>query len=344
MKCLVFAVSLLILVHAARAEPDDTPAAALVSAVKLETGSLPAADEAYGEILAAPGSEIAVTLPANGIIAALPVAAGQIVTAGEVLAMITPDAQSVAERRKAEDALQAARANRAHVAALLASRLATGADLAAADQTLADAAATLTALDAAGAGVARALKAPQPGIVSAILVAPGSAQPAGAALLRMIGANAFIAVVGVTPAQAMQMKPGDTASVTMLGTGAVLPGDLSRIANMADPQTGLIGVTLVLHGTPLLGAAVEAVITTGMLTGYIVPRDAVQTDEQGDYAFQIDSHNIAHRVAVHVLGTAGGQTVLAPGLDAAMPMVTTGAYQLDDGAAVRLSPPAGVAP
>jgi hypothetical protein len=113
---------------------------------------------------------------------------------------------------------------------------------------------------------------------------------------------------------------------------------------MVDPQTGLIGVTLALRGTPLLGASVDAVVTTSMLSGYIVPRDAVQTDQQGDYVFQIDEHNIAHRVAVHLLGTQGGKTILAPSLNTAMPMVTTGAYQLDDGAAVRLDGPTGAGP
>lgn len=351
MKHLLFAAAMLLLSHVARADSDDTPTAnpniqqvALVSTIKLASGSLPATAEVYGQVVAAPGAEITITLPASGIVSALPITTGQRVMADEAVAMIVPDAQSVAELHKAENAVKAARANRAHVAALLTSRLATSADLAAADQSLADAAATLAALNATSTGVARAVVAPQSGIVSAILTTPGSMQPAGAALLRIIGADSLVALVGATPAQAMTMKFGNTARVTILSTGAVLPANLTQLDGMVDPQTGLIGVTLALRGTPLLGASVDAVVTTGMLSGYIVPRDAVQTDQQGDYVFQIDEHNIAHRVAVHLLGTQGGKTILAPSLNTAMPMVTTGAYQLDDGAAVRLDGPTGAGP
>ena len=38
---------------------------------------------------------------------------------------------------------------------------------------------------------------------------------------------------------------------------------------------------------------------------------------------------------MHILGTIGDQTVIAPDLNTAMPLVTTGAYQLSDGMAVR---------
>jgi len=350
MKRFFGAALLLLAVHAAHADSDDTlssnPAIsqqALVSTIRLAPGSLPATMRAYGQIQAAPGAEMTITLAADGIVAALPVAPGERVMAGDVLAMITPDAPSVAERRKAFNALAAARAQRVHVASLRASRLATVADLAAADQVLADAAASLTALERTGAGVARVVRAPQAGIVSSVLASPGSAQPAGAELLRIIGDDALVAVVGVTPAQASAMRPGDAARLTILGTGTILAGRLTRLAAMTDAQTGLIGVTLAAPGAALLGAPVEADITTGILTGYVVPRDAVQTDEQGDYAFQLDPHDIAHRVAVRVLGTQGDQTVLAPDLNAALPLVTTGAYQLDDGAAVRLAPPSGPA-
>jgi RND family efflux transporter MFP subunit len=337
MKRLWLAAALLFVAQAAHAE-SDTPAA-LVSTIRLALGRLPATVEAYGQVQAGPGAEMTVTLPAGGIVSALPVSLGQRVAAGDVLAVITPDAGSVAARHHAEDAVQAARASRAHVAALLASRLATRADLAAADQALADATATLAALNATGAGVARTVKAPRPGIVSAILAAQGGALPDGAALLRITGTDALVAVLGVTPAAAISVKPGDSARATILATGAVVAGQVTQMAGMVDPQTGLINVTLALPGAPLLGATVDAVITTGTLSGYIVPRDAVQTDEQGDYVFQVDPSGIAHRVGVHVLGGQGGMTILAPGLDAALPLVTAGAYQLDDGAAVRVAGP-----
>ncbi len=315
----------------------------LVSTMKLEPGSLPATVTAYGSVTAGPGAEQTLSTQASGVVSHVAVSLGQTVAAGQVLATLAADAQSVAELRKARDALSAARAARAHVAALLASHLATNADLAAADQAVGDADGALKALLAAGAGRTREIMAPFAGVVSAVLVAPGSVQTAGSALLRLVAQRHVVAVTGVTPAQAGAIAPGDAAKITLLNDAATaVAGRVTLVAAMPNPQSGLQDVTVAPQGTLPLGAAVNTVITTGQLNGYVVPRDAVQSDAQGSYVFQLDARNIAHRVDVRVLGGAGGQSVLAAaGLNAAQPLVTVGAYQLDDGAAVRLASGAG---
>jgi RND family efflux transporter MFP subunit len=319
------------------AASDDDQPSVLVSTIQLTQGNFPATVLAYGSIGAAVGAERTITAQAGGIIAAIPVVKGQAVAAGDRLADIAADPQSVATLAAAQNALRAARANRAHVAALLASHLATAADLANADQSLNDAAGALAALQATGTGTNRIITAPFAGVISEILVAPGTLQPNGAALLRIIDTHTLVADVGVPPAQAGAVEPGDSAAVTLLTAGTVISGQVKEAAAMLDMQTGLTDVTLSLEGPAPLGAPVQATITTGTLSGYAVPRDAVQNDAQGDYAFQIDAKNIAHRVAVHILSTSGGQIVLQPDLDPEKKFVTTGAYQLDDGVAVRMA-------
>jgi RND family efflux transporter MFP subunit len=315
--------------------PADAPPSVLVSTIKLSMGSLPATVTAYGTITAGPGAESTMTMRANGVVGNVAVGEGQSVAMGDPLATITPDAQSIADYRKAAGALKLAMANRTHVALLLESHLATNADLASADQAVTDAAATLAALDAVGAGKTRTITAPFAGIISAVLAESGTAQPAGAPLLRIVNTNTLAATVGVPPAQAV--KAGDNATITLLNTGAAISGQVMRIGDMLDPQTGLRDVTLLLTGRVPLGEPVAAVIVTGTLAGYVVPRDAIQSDEAGDYAFQVDK-NVAHRVAVKILGAQATTTVIAPGLNAAWPLVTNGAYQLDDGDPVRMSP------
>jgi RND family efflux transporter MFP subunit len=323
------------------APPGNNQPSVAISTIRLTPGSLPAAVSAYGSIAAGAGAELSITIGAGGMVAAFPVIQGQAVAAGDTLAVISADPQSIADLRKAESAVTVARANRAHVAALLASRLATNADLAAAGQALSDAAGTLAALRATGAGVSRTITAPFAGVISAVLAAPGTLQPAGAALLRLINTHTLVATVGVPPEPVSAVKPGDPAAVTLLNAGAVISGRVLATAAMLDPQTGLTDVTISLDGPAPLGEPVRAVITIGTLNGYVVPRDAVQNDDKGNYAFQVDAHNIAHRVSVHVLGSAGDQTVLAPGLNQSMPLVTTGAYQLDDGTPVRMAGASG---
>jgi RND family efflux transporter MFP subunit len=326
---------------APQAPPGNDQPSVAVSTIALTPNSLPATVSAYGSIGAGAGAENAITIGAGGIIAAIPVIQGQQVAAGATLAVIAADPQSIADLRRAETAVTAARGNRAHVAALLASRLATNADLANADQSLSDAETTLAVLRATGAGTNRTISAPFAGVISAVLAAPGTLQPPSAVLLRLIDTHTLVATVGVPPGTAGAVQPGDPAALTMLNSGAVISGRVLSAAAMLDPQTGLTDVTISLDGPAPLGEPVQAVITTGTLSGYVVPRDAVQNDDKGDYAFQVDAKNIAHRVSVHVLGSAGDQTVLAPDLNATKPLVTTGAYQLDDGTAVRMAGSSG---
>ncbi len=317
--------------------PAVAPPSVQVDMITLSPGSLPSQVSGYGSLMAGPAAETNVTLQAAGIVTSIPVLPGQTVAAGDTVAVIAADAQSVAAYQKAETALTAARANRAHVAALLASHLATNADLVAASQGVADAAATLAALRSTQAGAGRSILAPFDGTVIAILVPSGTAQPAGAALVQMVRSGGLVAMIGLPPSQSALVRSGDPARLDLLDGSAVIDAKVLQVGAMQDPQTGLVAVTLSLpaNAPAILNAPVRVVITTGTISGFVVPRDAVQTDQNGDYVYQVDGKNIAHRVMVKILGQAGNQTVLAPNLDTAMKLVTTGAYQLDDGVAVR---------
>ena len=319
----------------AQADTGTTQPSVLVSTIQLKPGTLPATVTAYGSIVPGPGAETVVMLQAAGVLSNIDVTPGQRIAKGAPLATVVPDPQSIADLKRATSAVEAARANHAHVTALLQSHLATNADLAAADQTLRDADAMLAALRTSGTGQTRVISAPLSGLVSAVLVAPGSLLPAGTALFRTILTQHLVASVGLPPDQAASLRAGDPATVSLLNGGAVLHGTVEQISYVPDLQTGLLGATLVLDAPAPMSAPVKAVITTGSIAGFVVPRDALQNDEVGDYAFQVDTKNIAHRVAVHILGSNADQTVIAPDLNTAMPLVTTGAYQLSDGMAVR---------
>ena len=168
-------------------------------------------------------------------------------------------------------------------------------------------------------------------MTSVAAIAPGSLLPAGTILFKLAAPGALVVSAGLPEAVAARVIPGDTAALTLLNTGAKRSAAVTQRAAMLDPQTGLVDVTLAPQGPVLLGEPVALTITTGSVTGYQVPRDALLNDAEGDYVFQLDAHGIAHREAVHVLEPDGAMTVLAPDLDPAMPLVTTGAYQLDDG-------------
>jgi membrane fusion protein, multidrug efflux system len=317
------------------ANAGETQPSVLVSTIQLMPGTLPATVTAYGSIVPGPGAETVVMLQAAGVLSNIDVTPGQRIAKGEPLATVVPDPQSIADLQRATSAVEAARVSHAHVVELLKSHLATNADVAAADQTLRDAQAMLAAMRANGTGQARVIPAPLNGLVSAVLVAPGSLLPAGTALFRTIITSRLVASVGLPPAQAASLRPGDPATISLLNDNTVMHGTVTQISYVPDPQTGLLGATVALDPPTVINAPVKADVTTGTISGFVVPRDALQNDEVGDYAFQVDAKNIAHRVAVRILGTSGDQTVIAPDLNTAMPLVTTGAYQLADGMAVR---------
>jgi RND family efflux transporter MFP subunit len=316
----------------------------LVETIQLAPGALPAVVTGYGSVRPGPGAQRDLALGGGGIVSQFLVGPGERVAADAALAQIRPDPLSVAELRKAQGGLTAARANAAHIAALLSAHLATRADLAAAEQGVQDATATLAALRANGTGVARTLRAPQAGIVAALLVQPGTPQPAGTAILRFVAASGLVAAIGLPPDQAAAVRPGDTAKLTLLESGVSQNVQVNAVGAMLDPQTGLTPIRLSLGAGATLGAPLAAAITTGRISGYVVPRDAVQSDAQGDYVFQVDRQHVAQREAVRVLGVLGQQTVIAQTLDPALPLVTQGNYQLSDGMSVREQKAGGTGP
>ena len=303
---------------------------AMASTIQLVRHIVPVRIPAFGSIVAGT-AEMNITLAAPGIVSTILVRPGQGVMAGQALAQIAPDAQSAADLRRAQDAMTAATATRAHVAALLEGHLATSADLAAATQMAQDSAANLAALRILGTGVSRMVTAPFAGTVTSIAATQGGISPAGTLLFKLAAPGALVVSAGLPEAAAARVIPGDAATLTLLNTGAKLSATVAQRAAMLDPQTGLVDITLAPQGSVLLGEPVALSITTGSVTGYQVPRDAVLNDAEGDYVFQLDAHDIAHREAVHVLEPDGAMSVLAPDLDPAMPLVTTGAYQLEDG-------------
>jgi hypothetical protein len=72
------------------------------------------------------------------------------------------------------------------------------------------------------------------------------------------------------------------------------------------------------------------------MQGWLVPHDAVLIDNAGAYVFQVSAAK-AVRVAVRVALTANTTDVVTGPLDARLPLVIQGNYQLQNGSLVRTS-------
>lgn len=311
----------------------------LVQTAMPRRGSLPETVTAYGSAAPAVGASMRLSRPRAGRVLAIAVTPGERVQAGQRLLDFAPSAQALSAYQQAVSALALARRTRADTAELLKQRLATRGQMAQAEASVRDAEAALAAQQREGGGRASvAITAPFAGIVTAIPVVQGDRTAPGAALVTLVRAGGLVATVGIEPADRARLRPGDAARLEPLAGGTAIDGRVIRVSGMIDPKTRLVDTDISLPPGALAGEAFRAVITVGTFTGWLVPRDAVLSDAQGAYLFQLAAGR-AVRVAVTRRGTVGAITVVAGPIDPRRPLVTAGNYQLSDGMAVRQGRP-----
>ena len=311
--------------------------AAQVTIVSVHQGSLPEIVTAYGTASPALEGGNAVSLPQDGRVAAILVTPGDRVHAGDRLMEFDLAAAGVSTYQQALSALNLTQAERAHTARLLAQKLATRDQLAQAEKAYLDAKASLDALRRQGADRPRTeVTAPYDGVINTIPVAQGDRVAAGAPLMTLTrldgrGVDGLVVTVGVEPALHARVQSGQNVVLHRPGGGPDVTGHVVRVDGVVNVKTRLVDVDI---GVPpnavLSGEVFAADITLGDLHGWIVPHDAVLSDDHGDYLFQVKAGK-AVRVDVHTLGGQADQDAVNGHLDAALPVVTKGATQLADG-------------
>ena len=296
--------------------------------------------EAWGSAVGDPHHARAISLAHGGQVVALKVAAGQTVTRGQSLLTIAPDPATRSAYQQAQSALTLASGELKRTGQLAAQRLATQSQLATARKALADAQIALEAQRALGGGSAQeSVDAPADGVVTALNVGLGERVAANAPLLSFTPAHALVAQLGVQPETGAMLRPGMPVQLhSVYGAAASFVGTLRMIGQSVDPQTHLLSaqVELPAEASALLvaGAALEAQIRTADFTAWAVPRAAVLRDDKGNYLFQIE-HGHAKRIDV-TLRSPDGDTLGVHGpLDAQVPLIVLGVYELNDGDAVQ---------
>ncbi|MDR3416424.1 MAG: efflux RND transporter periplasmic adaptor subunit [Nevskia sp.] len=328
------ALALLALAAAA----DDTPGSVLVQTQAPQRGSLPDWITAYGSAVPAVNGGMTLSVQAEGRVVGIHVTAGEAVRAGQGLLDFQLSAAAVSAYKQAQTALALAHTEQEHVARLLTQQLATLDQQAQADKAVSDAQSALEALEREHGGKPlQTIVAPYDSVVSALPVAQGDRVQPGTPLLTLTRSGGLVVTAGVEPALRARLKLGQRVTLEPLAEGeSTLDGKVVRIDRMLNPKTRLIDVDIVPAGEALQGAAYRARIETGTLQGWLVPRDAVLSDEQGEYLFQA-ADGKAVRVAVRRLGGDDQRSVVDGPLDPQRPLVSAGNYQLSDGAALRLS-------
>jgi RND family efflux transporter MFP subunit len=337
-RCAIWLIPCLLAAPGPAASADDTASVA-VQTQSPRAGAVPDVVTAYGSAAPALDGGMTLSLQQEGRVLRIAVAPGEMVHTGQTLLDFGASAAAVATYQQAVNAREVARTQRTHVAQLLQQQLATRDQLGQADKALADAQAALDALQREGGDRAtQTLTAPFDGVVATIPVAPGNRVPAGTPLLTLTRLDGLVVTVGIEPDARNRIHPGQKVHLVPLGSnGAQLDGQVLRVDGVLNPKTRLIDADVsVPAGAVISGATFRADITVGQLQGWIVPHDAVISDDTGAYVFQVVG-NTASRIAVTVAGTAGNDDVVDGKLDPQRPLVVQGNYQLSDHAAVRVS-------
>lgn len=334
-----FAVALLaVSALTACSSPEDKPAdpSVQVTAIQPHRGSVTAWLTAYGSATPSTSGAQTLSIPQAGQVTQLVVTPGAAVHAGQALVVFTvaPSAHSAFEA--AATTLSSARRQRDTTAQLLAQQLATRDQLSQAEKALTDARATVDAMRREGAGAAvQTIRAPFDGIVTAIPVAQGDRPAAGAPLITVARKGGIVVTVGIDPGARAHVHAGAAARLGRLSGGEAIAGHVLRIDGQLNATTHLVDVDVSFPaGAILVGEALRVEIAIGQNEGWIVPHAAVVTGEEGMHVFQIMAGK-AKAVPVDVVQAGDRQDVVSGAIDARRAIVVDGAYQVEDGGAVR---------
>ncbi len=303
-------------------------------------GTAPDLVAAFGSAGPALGGGMTLSLQQDGRVLAVKVTPGETVHAGQGLIEFGASASASSSYEQAKTALDLARSERAHVAQLLAQRLATRDQLGQADKAASDARFTLAALTQQGFGQStRTLAAPFDGIVATVPVAAGDHVQPGTPMVTLTRLDGLVVTVGLDAAERTRVRPGLAARLQPLAGGGPIDGRVIRVDGVLNPRTRLVDTDIAVPvGSVLSGAAYAASITVGTLSGWKLPHAAVLIDGDGAYVFQVgDGRQAGHavRVGVAVLAEAGADDMVSGPIMPGRRVVVEGSYQLDDGAALH---------
>ena len=290
---------------------------------------------AYGKVVGDARRVRDVTVARAVQVSSVRVQSGEFVHKGQALLETTnaPDTEQAAQQAQA--ALHYAQRERDRLAGLVQARLATAAQLSAADKAVSDAKAVWQAQQDAGADHAvTLLRAPCDGFVTLVDVTTGDRVSAGSRLLQLSPLQAERVSLQVEARDAVQVRPGMAVQlVSVLRPEVSATG--SVVGMMSVLTDGALAVQVqVSSGLFLPGEAVRGRIHLARMWGDVVPRSAVLPGDSGFYVYQVRAAH-AVQVPVKVRLEQGSLTLVQGALAAGLPVVISGNYELQPGMAVR---------
>ncbi|KND59221.1 Membrane-fusion protein [Candidatus Burkholderia verschuerenii] len=321
----------------------DEPSVA-VQTVAPQRGVIAQPVHAYGVVDASASNLVTVNLPYVARVMRMLAQSGQRVARGTPLFVVQADPAAALGFVQARSAATLVQDEMARTQSLYDKGLATASQLAVAKKAAQDAQETLSAQQKLGATLGdKTVTATEAGVVLQVQAGNGDQVQAGAPILQIAGSGGARGnvMLGVEPADAARLHAGDPLTLNGLSTplaDASIKGSVVLVGASIDPQTQLVDVAanVPLTGTAFIpGTRTGADISTSEGSHWIVPRNALLKDGKGAYVYQIAKNKHAHRVNVALKVENGARYGVDGPLDAALPLVVSGNYELADGMTVR---------
>ena len=319
----------------AAAEAAEPVADVAVAVVRM--GPVAQTVEGFGTAVAEPGSAQTYTVPFEGVVESVLVAAGQSVGAGTVLVRLSPSLASRGDVAGARLEAQAQEVAMRTVEERYGLHLATRQEREGQQALLAAARARLAALQGQSRG--GAVVSRTAGVVDSVFVSPGQTVSPGASLVSVAGAGGFTVTLGLDAASLPGVAVGQAVSVEAVSRPdeARVVGRVRRVEQTLSAATRLGQVVVEIPGRNpfLLGEYVRGQFDGPTATALVVPRDAVLQTEGGPVVFAVRGGRAYHHV-VHIVAETDEQTgVSGEGVRAGDSLVVSGLVGLSDSLRVR---------
>lgn len=306
-----------------------------------------------GVVTARPGADALVSAEEPGRLLKVLVDVGDVVAAGQALALVEPvpleatvgTAEAEVRAAEAEQLEAQAKAVRAHHLVEVGTGSEAEAELA--DATLAHAEGALRAareaLRTAREHLGRAtVRAPFGGVVVKLLGREGEVVDGTPAtpLLELADAHQPQLLVNVAPAELPRLAVGQTARVRLGGDDAPIPAVLSVLVPVVDPATGLAAARLALDpGDRVvpLGVLGRADVALGAPEDRVAVPEAAIRVAGSERQVVTCTDGVVGIAEVTVVARRDG-SVAVDGLAAGVPVVVEGVVGLEEGMALEVAP------
>jgi len=185
------------------------------------------------------------------------------------------------------------------------------------------------------------LRAPLTGQVAQRLVQSGERVAVDVRIIEIVDLRSVELEATVGVAEAMQVRLGQTAQLTIEGVTQPFTARVVRINPSATPGSRAVTVYLALTGNGALrqGLYAQGLLATGNLTGLALPLSAVRTDKPAPYVQAVVGGQVQHTpVDLGARGERANQTMVAVGgVEAGTVVLVGGVGPMLAGTVVTLS-------